>query len=73
MKIDFYVNVDISPRIQEYLLKDFLENGCFWIKFREALCNMDKKTRKSMKMTILYDALTYFALTQIIYLQINFP
>ena len=73
MKIDFYVNVDISPRIQEYLLKDFLENGCIWIKFREALCNMDKKKRKSMKMTIFYDALIYFALRQIIYLQINFP
>ena len=58
---------------QEYLLKDFLKNGCIWIKFHEALCNMDKKTRKSMKMTTFYNVLIYFALRQIIYLQINFP
>ena len=34
---------------------------------------MDKKTRKSMKITIFYDALTYFALRQVIYVQINYP
>ena len=42
----------------KYSLKDFLKNGCIWIKFREALNDMDKKTKKGMKMTIFYDALT---------------
>ena len=54
MQTDFYVNVDVSTRIPER----FLENGCIWITFREALCDIDKKTRKSMKMTIFYEALT---------------
>ena len=44
--------------LQKYFLKDFLKKGCVWIKFREALCDMDKKTKKNMKMTIFYDALT---------------
>ena len=48
----------MSIFLQKYFLKDFLKNGCIWIKFREGLCDMDKKTKKSMKMTIFYDALT---------------
>ena len=44
--------------LQKYFLKDFLKNDCIWIKFHEALCDMDKKRKKSMKMTIFYDALT---------------
>ena len=42
----------------KYFLKDFLKNGCIWIKFCEALCDMDKNTNKSMKMAIFYDAPT---------------
>ena len=42
--------------LQKYFLKDFLKNGCIWIKYLEAVCDMDKK--QSMKMTIFYDALT---------------
>ena len=49
--------------LQKYFLKYFLKNGCIWINFREALCDMDKKkTKKSMKLIISYDALTQFAL-----------
>ena len=44
--------------LKKYFLKDFLKNDCIWIKFREALCDMDKKTKKSMKMTTFYNALT---------------
>ena len=44
--------------LQKYFLKGFLKNGCIWTKFREALCDMDKKIKKSMKMTIFYDAIT---------------
>ena len=35
--------------LQKCFLKDFLKNGSLWIKFHEALCDMDKK---SIKMTI---------------------
>ena len=44
--------------LQKYFMKDFLKFGCNWINFREALCDMDKKTKKSIKMTIFYDDLT---------------
>ena len=48
----------MSIFLQKYFLTDFLKNGGIWIKFREALCDMDTKTKKSMKMTIFFDALT---------------
>ena len=42
--------------LQKCFLKDFLKTGCIWINFREGLCDMDKKTNKSMKMAIFYGA-----------------
>ena len=44
--------------LQKYFLKDFQKNGYIWIKFREALCDVDKIIKKSIKMTIFYDTLT---------------
>ena len=32
--------------LQKYFLKNFLKNGCIWIEFREALCDMNKKDKE---------------------------
>ena len=44
--------------LQKYFLEDFLKSGCIWIIFRESLYDLDKKTKKGMKITIFYDTLT---------------
>ena len=35
--------------LQKYFLKDFLKNSCIWVKFCEALCDIDKNTKKEYK------------------------
>ena len=44
--------------LQKILFERFSEKWLYLDKFREALYDMGKMTKKSMKMTIFYGALT---------------